>query len=275
MVQMHAHTACYTRTACQPVAPPRRLPLLYLTCCATIPTALCLTTCVNLLHLSHRKNRSSAKDVSASPFGDFLSPHPTYFDAQKKRFFSPFLSRLRMCSSSEESAQNVDPTFPVFMGTGTVSRRRGCRSPAASIESLAAAAAAVQRAFAFSVFENVDFVFVSLSLFPSALKRSAGGLIWPSEAEVECSSLGISNSHTFCRSLSFLFCHRKGASDDEGRLRRTPSPTRPLSPKTDKRPIFRTLSDKQDLLVEPLPVQITIQRVDEGGRGRIKTALVD
>lgn len=173
-----------------------------------------------------------------------------------------------MCSSLEESAQNVDPTFPVFMGTGTVSRRRGCRSPAASIESLAA----VPRAFAFSLFENVDFFFC-LSLFYSALKRSAGGLIWPSEAEVECSSLGISNSHTFCRSLSFLFCHRKGASDDGGRLRRTPSPTRPLSPKTDKRPIFRTLSDKQDLLVEPLPVQITIQRVDEGGRGRIKTAL--
>lgn len=121
---------------------------------------------------------------------------------------------------------------------------------------------------------------LSLTLFPATLKRSAGGLIWPTEAEVERSSLGISNSHTFCRSLSFLFCHRKGASDDEGRLRRTPSPTRPLSPKTDKRPIFRTLSDKQDLLAERLPVQITIQRVDEGAEDEfrrhtlIKTALV-
>lgn len=249
-----------------------RLPLLYLTCCVTIPTALCLTTCVNLLHLSHRKNRSSAKDVSASPFGDFLPPHPTYFDAQKKLCFFPFrvvwgcarawrnlLKMLILPSPSswapEQSAEDEAAGAP---------QPPSSRSPQPPFNEL-------------SPFPSLKIwiSFLSLALFPSALKRSAGGLIWLSEAEVECSSLGISNSRTFCRSLSFLFCHRKGASDDEGRLRRTPSPTRPLSPKTDKRPIFRTLSDKQDLLVEPLPVQITIQRVDEGGRGRIKTTPVD
>lgn len=73
----------------------------------------------------------------------------------------------------------------------------------------------------------------SFSVSRSTLRCSAGGLIWPSEVEVECSSSGISNSYTFGCSLSFLFCQKQGASDDKRRLRRTLSPTRPLSPKTN------------------------------------------
>lgn len=126
---------------------------------------------------------------------------------------------------------SVDPTFPVFMGTGTVSRRRDCRSSAASIESLDAA---VHRAFAFAVFEKVDLIFLSFSLLCSTLRCSAGGLIWSSEVEVECSSLGISNSYTFCCSLSFLFCQKRvqmtpNADSDVPRRLRAPSAQRPTA----------------------------------------------
>lgn len=142
-------------------------------------------------------------------------------------FFPPFVL-FEDVRELQGVYSSVNPTFPVFMGTGTVSRRRGCRSTAASIESLAAA---VQRAFASAVFDSVDLIFfaaLTISFRPQMFS-------WRSdEVEVECSFLGISNSYTFCCSLSFLFCQKRvqvtpNADSDVPRRLRAPSPQRPTA----------------------------------------------
>lgn len=109
--------------------------------------------CVNLLHQLRRKKYkfNQKKRVGVSIWGLPVTAS-TVFQSSKEIHFSPLilfedvLELQGVCSS-------VNPTFPVFMGTGTVSRRRDCRSSAASIESLAAA---VQHTFASAAFENVD-----------------------------------------------------------------------------------------------------------------------
>lgn len=150
---------------------------------------------------------------------------------------------------------NGNPTFPVFMGMGTVSWRRGCLCLVASI--VASSRHRCSPRFSFLSLKR-DFFFLPLDFLP------------PLDVQLQvwsCRQKPRLSVHPWgYRTLTHSVARSPSCSIKRGcKWRRQPQ-TYPVAyaPPLSKaqRPIFRTLSDKHSLLVEPLPVQKEIQKID-------------
>lgn len=131
------------------------------------------------------------------------------------------------------------------MGMGTVSWRRGSMCLMASIFLHFTNLPLLSS----SLFEN-HFFFFSYFLLP--LDVQLEGLIALSEVGVKHSSLGMSSSFAHSVTHSPSCCIKRGCTVTKTDLE-IPLPPVAYAPPLSKtqRPIFRTLSDKHDLLVDP------------------------
>lgn len=166
----------------------------------TIPTALCLT-CVDFSASYRIKHEFCQKRVSV-----FLRRLPvtssTRFFSSKEKFFS--LSGLVEDVLERQGAQLWILPSP----SSWVLEQLAEGEAAAASQPPSGRSPPTFTVFSILPSLKMWICLLSLSVTSSTVRCSAGGQIWSSEVEVEveCSSWGKSNSYTFCRSLSFLFC---------------------------------------------------------------------